>query len=73
MRFLVSWQHAAGDAHPTGAEGLAAVLEQLEGFEAAAAAWEEEILPTRLENYDPAWLDGLCLSGRVGRISCVFW
>jgi ATP-dependent Lhr-like helicase len=64
MRFLVAWQRADGEGRPTGQEGLAAVLEQLEGFEAAAAAWEEEILPARVERYDPGWLDGLCLSGR---------
>ena len=38
---------------------------QLEGFEAPAAAWEGEILPARMEDYDPLWLDALCLSGRV--------
>jgi ATP-dependent Lhr-like helicase len=37
----------------------------LEGFEAAAGAWEGEILPARLEAYEPEWLDSLCLSGRI--------
>lgn len=43
----------------------------LEGFEAPAASWEGDLLPARLERYDPAWLDALCLSGRVvwGRFS----
>jgi ATP-dependent Lhr-like helicase len=43
---------------------VAAVLEQLAGFAAPAAAWEGEILPARVSDYDPAWLDALCLSGR---------
>ena len=38
---------------------------QLQGFEAPAAAWESEILPARLEDYDFTWLDDLCLSGRA--------
>ena len=38
---------------------------QLQGFEAPAAAWESELLPARLENYDFTWLDDLCLSGRA--------
>ncbi len=65
MRFLLSWQHAAPDARMDGPEGLAVLLEQLEGLEAGAAAWESDILPARMEGYDPSWLDGLCISGRV--------
>ena len=34
------WQHAAPDARMQGPEGLAAIIEQLEGMEAGAAAWE---------------------------------
>jgi ATP-dependent Lhr-like helicase len=41
------------------------VIEQLEGFEASAGAWESEILPARLAGYAPAWLDERCLGGRV--------
>ncbi|MBP8296909.1 MAG: ATP-dependent DNA helicase, partial [Burkholderiales bacterium] len=44
---------------------LAAILAQLEGYEAPAASWESEILPARLKGYDFTWLDDLCLSGRV--------
>jgi ATP-dependent Lhr-like helicase len=65
LRFLFEWQGLSRDEKPEGVEALAAVLDQLEGFEAPAAAWEAEILPSRLNGYDPLWLDGLCLSGRV--------
>ena len=41
MRFLLHWQHVAGEDQVRGAEGLAAVVEQLDGFELAAAAWEQ--------------------------------
>ncbi len=44
---------------------MAALITQLEGFEAPAAAWEAEILPARLDNYDFTWLDDLCLAGRA--------
>jgi len=37
----------------------------LQGFEAPAAAWEAELLPARLADYDFTWLDDACLSGRV--------
>ena len=65
LRFLVTWQHAAPEARMEGPEGLAAIIEQLEGIEAGAAAWESDILPVRMEGYDPSWLDQLCICGRV--------
>jgi ATP-dependent Lhr-like helicase len=64
IRFLLAWQRAVPDQRADGAESLAALLDQLEGYEAPAGAWESEILPARLRRYDPAWLDALCLSGR---------
>ena len=63
MRFLFAW-HGLDDRRE-GPAGLRAVLEQLEGFEAPATAWEDAILPARLRAYDPDWLDTLCLTGRV--------
>ena len=65
MRFLFEWQRVAPGAGVEGPDALAAILAQLEGFEAPAAAWESEILPARLKAYDFTWLDDLCLSGRV--------
>jgi len=71
MRFLLRWQRVAEDARAEGPEGLAAVLELLDGFELPAGAWETDVLPARMREYDPLWLDGLCLSGEVawGRLS----
>src|SRR5690348_1674666 len=71
MRFLLRWQRAASDTRAEGPEGLAAVLEQLDGYEVPAGAWESDVLPARLGEYDPLWLDGLCLSGEIawGRLS----
>jgi len=65
MRFLLDWQGVTRDPKGEGPQSLAAILEQLEGFEVPAIAWERDILPARLKGYDPAWLDTLCLSGRV--------
>src|SRR5438445_9984530 len=71
MRFLLHWQHVAVGAQPQGAEGLAAIVEQLEGFELAAAAWEHDVLPARVSDYGAEQIDRLCLSGRVawGRLT----
>jgi ATP-dependent helicase Lhr and Lhr-like helicase len=65
LRFLFEWQRVAPDTRMEGPDALTAIVGQLEGFEAPAGAWESEILPARLADYDPAWLDDLCLSGRV--------
>jgi ATP-dependent Lhr-like helicase len=40
-------------------------IEQLQGYEAPAVAWEDEILPARLTDYSMTWLDELCRSGKV--------
>jgi ATP-dependent helicase Lhr and Lhr-like helicase len=64
LRFLLEWQRAAPRARMEGPDAVAAVLAQLEGFEAPAGAWETEILPARVNEYDPAWLDEQCLAGR---------
>ena len=65
LRFLMGWQHVTPDARMQGPDALEVIIAQLEGFEAPAGAWETEILPTRLVEYEPSWLDDQCLSGRV--------
>ena len=66
MRWLLSWQHLAPQTQLSGEEGVFETLRQLEGFEAPAIEWERTLLPARVANYDPRWLDALCLSGAVG-------
>jgi ATP-dependent Lhr-like helicase len=63
-RFLIDWQHLSAEHRVCGPEGLAAVLEQLEGFEAPASSWESEVLAPRVSDYERAWLDDLVRAGR---------
>jgi len=65
-RFLFTWQRADEEHRVEGLEGLQSVLEQLDGCELPLAAWESAVLPARVADYDPEWLDRLCFSGRVG-------
>lgn len=65
MRFLLHWQHLTPDTRGTGRDALAAVVEQLEGYEAAAGAWEDALLPARLTDYTAGGLDELCRSGKL--------
>ena len=71
MRFLCRWQHLAPGTQLHGVDGLFQILRQLQGYEISAAAWESVVLPRRIAQYDPEWLDRLCLAGEVmwGRLS----
>jgi len=71
MRFLLQWQHVAPGSRQHGEAGLLEVVKQFAGFEAAASAWESQLLRLRLAKYEPELLDRLCLSGAVswGRLS----
>ena len=65
LRFLLGWQRVTADTRMEGPDALEILVRQLEGFEAAAGAWETEILPARLDSYEPSWLDDQCLAGRI--------
>src|SRR5207237_1149862 len=71
MRFLFRWQHVQPGTQLHGRDGLLEVIGQLQGLELPARAWETQVLPARIARYDPADLDGLCLSGAVawGRLA----
>src|SRR5207245_4812246 len=66
MRSLMRWQHVAPGTQVVGERGTLEVLHQLQGFEIPANAWERQVLARRIADYDPKWLDQLCLTGAVG-------
>ena len=58
-RFLPSWQ---------GIDRRASLREALVPLQALAlpvSLWESEVLPRRVPNYQPAWLDQLCATGEL--------
>ena len=63
QRFLKNWQGVGGDRE--GVESLFQVIDELQGFPLAAAAWERDVLPARLKRYQSHLMDQLCSSGRV--------
>ena len=65
MRFLLRWQHAAPGTRREGRLGVLSAIEQLQGFELAAGAWERGVLASRVDQYRIEQLDDLCLSGDV--------
>jgi ATP-dependent helicase Lhr and Lhr-like helicase len=62
-RFLPAWQNVGSALR--GVDGLAQVVDQLSGVALPASAWESLVLPARLRDYSPAWLDELTLSGEL--------
>jgi ATP-dependent Lhr-like helicase len=46
-------------------------LQILDGMAAPAVSWEADIYPSRIADYDPNWLDVMCISGKLawGRYS----
>ncbi|HEY8671863.1 MAG TPA: DEAD/DEAH box helicase, partial [Terriglobales bacterium] len=66
MRWLLRWQHIVPGSQVQGERATLEVLRQLQGFEIPANAWERQILARRIADYDPLWLDHLCLTGAVG-------
>jgi ATP-dependent Lhr-like helicase len=66
MRWLFRWQHVAHGTQLLGERGTLEALRQLQGYEAPANTWEQQILARRVAGYASKDLDQLCLSGAVG-------
>jgi len=65
LRFLLAWQQVLPESRREGRRGVLAAMEQLQGLEVAAGAWESAVLPARVAEYKREWLDALCLSGEL--------
>src|SRR5690606_31036793 len=62
-RFLPRWQQVGTGG--TGVEAVAAALEQLQGVPLPASALERLVLPARVADYTPPYLDELSTGGEV--------
>jgi ATP-dependent Lhr-like helicase len=61
-RFLPQW-HQIGSSRARGVEAVAAAVEQLQGVPIPASALERLVLPARVADYSPSYVDELCASG----------
>ncbi len=62
-RFAVAW-HGIGSGR-VGLEPVLDAIEQLQGAAVPASVLEREVLPARVENYEPGMLDTLMAAGEV--------
>src|SRR5262245_61541359 len=62
-RFATTWQGVVRRRH--GADAMIDVVEQLQGAALPASILETEILPARIEAYDPADLDAITAAGEI--------
>ncbi len=62
-RFTATWQGIVKRRH--GADALLDAIEQLQGAPLPASILETEILPARIDGYDPADLDAVTAAGEV--------
>jgi ATP-dependent helicase Lhr and Lhr-like helicase len=65
VKFLLAWQHVAQCTQLSGRDGVLQVIQQLQGLELPAPAWEQHVIAARMERYDPNDLEYLCLAGLV--------
>ncbi|MBL8225549.1 MAG: DEAD/DEAH box helicase [Chromatiales bacterium] len=62
QRFAFAW-HGLGAARSGGMEALRAALRRLAGYAAPIGAWEQSLLPDRVDGYQPGDLDQLLAAG----------
>lgn len=63
--FLSRWQHLHPAERLAGTGALRQVLQQLRALPLVGTIWERDVLPLRLQRYDPAELASLCRSGEL--------
>lgn len=63
QEFLLEWQGLVPAKRRCGPEGLRAALTCLAGLPLPVEAWEQAVLPARVGDYQPKWLDELTLGG----------
>ena len=65
VRFLFARHHLTPRSRAGGRAALREAIGMLQGFEIAAAAWEGDVLGSRVAGYREEWLDQACLAGEV--------
>jgi ATP-dependent Lhr-like helicase len=63
--FLTRWQYLHPAERLSGPGSLMRLLQRLRGVPAPGVVWERDLLPLRLEAFDPDELEGLCERGEV--------
>ncbi|MCH2129570.1 MAG: DEAD/DEAH box helicase [Pirellulaceae bacterium] len=65
LRFLLSHHGTGSRPRATGSHAVFDAISRLQGIDLPAVCWERDLLPARVADYEPSWLDELCLEGEV--------
>ena len=63
--FLTRWQHVHPQHQLARSDGIRRAIQQLRAFSAPALLWERNLLPARVQGFNPSDLRVLCESGEV--------
>ncbi len=61
--FLLRWQYRHPETRQQGPQGLLTAMVRLEALALDAELWEQTLLPSRVQGYQPRWLDDALLGG----------
>jgi ATP-dependent Lhr-like helicase len=61
--FLAHWQYTHPTAQRAGSDGLSDALGRLQGLLLPTSLWDQAVLPARMKEYEPRWLDELIATG----------
>ncbi len=66
LEFLARHQGALPGYRKTGVDGVHEIISQLQGIDLPTGVWESHVFTSRVTDYNPTWLDELCLAGEIG-------
>jgi ATP-dependent Lhr-like helicase len=64
-RFLQRWQHLEPATHLSDDDGTVTLVRQMYGLARPAEAWEREIIPSRVDGYEPESIARLIAAGEM--------
>jgi ATP-dependent Lhr-like helicase len=67
--FMLRWQGVHPAQQRSGLAGLTAVMQQLRGLRALALAWERDLLPARVADFRPSFVDSLFAQGDLAWVA----
>jgi ATP-dependent helicase Lhr and Lhr-like helicase len=72
VAFRLKWNGIGEPHQPTGVNGVRHILERMSALAFTPDVWERAILPARVADYRPEYLDLVCMSGEFAWVAAPF-